>query len=605
MRRLLGALRRGAPLLAASALLGAVAGVVVARTAVPREYEARVLLQWDRGAARGRGDEARELQTLLDSVALPESLESARARLHLATTLEALGRRVQIDSSGESNVVTLKATAEDGEAAARLADAVAAAFLEHRVRVERQRLLEQIERLSAGVEAAREAVARTRGAYDAFCAEHGVVGLPVEAQAAIEHAARLRSEADMALAEAEAELAAEEALRRVTRSERRTAVLQETEVLPDGRKLAEAKAELAALGAQLSGDHPRVQALEAQIEALGRRVAEAPRAAAAERVVGQNPRWEAAQQDLTRASARREAARRRQHLYLELADRADAAIVERTRIGGEASARLASLRAGEEHLADLEGQLAGANAAILSPSSGFRVLAPAKAPALPSRSRRAAVALAGPALGLALAALFVLLRAIRGLRVLTGRELAFWGRAPVVASSPWPRDERALEDLVADLDLSLRRSSGATLVLGFGEAEADPVDLLVSRLSAQQRRVRGREGSARSGRRRRARLATAAPLGPSVRAAPRGLTLPALRRAVREASRVLVLVESGRHRGPELSSLEARLGRGDGIGLVLLGLGADLIAFPDRAGDVEGFWRSPRAAARRWARRPR
>src|SRR5262249_1335588 len=142
---------------------------------------------------------------------------------------------------------------------------------------------------------------------------------------------------------------------------------------------------------------------------------------------------------------------------------------------------------------------------------------------------------------------------------------AFFCRAPVVASSTWPEDPGALHDLLADLELSWGQPSGDTLVLPFGEAEAMAAETLVEKLME-----RGVKGAAR---------------------VQRGLTIPALRRRVRGANRVLVLVASGQREGPSLSSIEATLGRRDGIGLLLIGLGEGLIELPDREGDVDGFWR--------------
>lgn len=563
--RALAVLRRGRRAIVSCTLIGTVLGAVVAKTVVPRDYEAQIVLQWDRDKTQGGNDELRELQTLVDSVKLPGNLEKVRARLHLAMSIPVLGHAVEVESSTESNIVTLKATADSGEDAARLVDAMATAFLEQRIGVTEDRLLSQLQLLSVAVETARGVVAKARKEYDDFRVEHGITDIPLEMQAAIEQAARLRADADMAGADSEAERARAESLRRVTLAERPTAVLQELEVLPEARKLADAKADLIALQAQLADDHPRVEALRAQITSLERRVTEAPKSGTAERTVGRNPQWETAQQALSQASAQREAALQRQAAYRDLVGRADEAVAKLSKIAGEAAARLASIRVAEKHLADLEEQLAKARDAARAPVSGFRIVAPAKVPPLPKKSRRKAVVVGASVLSLLLSALVVLIRASRGLRVFTAAELAFWARAPVVASSTWPRDAKAEGDLLADLELQWRGSQGSQgslLVLPFGEAEARHVGSIVARLC----------------------------LHGDVRVLPPELPIRALRRAAREASRVLVLVESGRCSGLELSSLRARLGRTDGLGLVLLGLGAELEALPDREGDVAGFW---------------
>src|SRR4029077_2284233 len=67
---------------------------------------------------------------------------------------------------------------------------------------------------------------------------------------------------------------------------------------------------------------------------------------------------------------------------------------------------------------------------------------------------------------------------------------------------------------------------------------------------------------------------------------------PALRHAARMADRVIVLLTSGAEVFTSVAALRTRIGRERGVGVVLLGLGSDLLNLPDRAGDVQTFWRS-------------
>src|SRR5262249_44183949 len=109
-------------------------------------------------------------------------------------------------------------------------------------------------------------------------------------------------------------------------------------------------------------------------------------------------------------------------------------------------------------------------------------LARPSTPLYPTKSMRRWVILASPLVGLLLGALWVVTLAIRWLRVFTARELAFYCRAPVVASSSWPEESGALDDLLTDLELAWGRPSGDTLVVPFGEAEALSADTLVDNL---------------------------------------------------------------------------------------------------------------------------
>jgi hypothetical protein len=65
-----------------------------------------------------------------------------------------------------------------------------------------------------------------------------------------------------------------------------------------------------------------------------------------------------------------------------------------------------------------------------------------------------------------------------------------------------------------------------------------------------------------------------------------------LRRAVRLADRVLILVRSGAVSVLRLNGIQRRFGRERGIGYIVVGLPKELHSLPDRVGDVAGFWRS-------------
>jgi uncharacterized protein involved in exopolysaccharide biosynthesis len=542
-RRLLGAARRGARVLAVSTAISGLSGLVLSKAGVLSEYEATMLLQLDPEKGSGE-DEARELATVVGELKLPANLAAARARLGLAVPLPALGRRVSVASTGDSNVVTVKTTAASGVEAERLADALATAFFEHRVAAAKQRFEEQARALAANIERARADVLAARNAYRDLLAEHGVADLAVEVKAAVEQAARLRAEAQLARADSEAEAARADSLGAVTRAEGRTAVLQQMEIVPDARRLTEASTELAALRAQLAGDHPRVRALEAQVGALEARVARGAPGATTERTVGRNPQWEAAQQGLHAASAQRDAALQRQRTLAALAAETEAAVARLSLVDAEASKLRPRAKAAEEHLAELELRHARAEDAARAPSSGLRVVSPASVSPGAARPSRALLAIGASLVGLALAAIALLLREARGLRVLAARELSFWSRAPVVAASTWPREPGGLADLITDLGLCFQRAPGVTLFLGLGEREARHARVLAVRLD---------------------------PGGTRAQASSLWHSPAEIRRAARASSRVIVLVEAGCHDVLAISALRARLGREDGVGLVLLG----------------------------------
>src|SRR5690606_25250482 len=62
--------------------------------------------------------------------------------------------------------------------------------------------------------------------------------------------------------------------------------------------------------------------------------------------------------------------------------------------------------------------------------------------------------------------LVLLYREFRGMRVCTASELAYWGYGPVIAATAWPRDLRAVDELIADMDDYAPYALGKTLVVG-------------------------------------------------------------------------------------------------------------------------------------------
>ena len=72
---------------------------------------------------------------------------------------------------------------------------------------------------------------------------------------------------------------------------------------------------------------------------------------------------------------------------------------------------------------------------------------------------------------------------------------------------------------------------------------------------------------------------------------------PKLRRAARLADRVAVVVSSGVITAQELRELAVRLGREDGVGLIVVDLPGMYMSLPDRVGPVTSFWHASRVEA--------
>jgi hypothetical protein len=226
---------------------------------------------------------------------------------------------------------------------------------------------------------------------------------------------------------------------------------------------------------------------------------------------------------------------------------------------------------------------------------------------------------------------------------------------PVIAATDWPKNLRGLDDIIADMDDFAFRASGTTLIVPAGGREVVLAQTLAERLDDDWVRTESAVEAfmATPSTRRAARtsvsrisyppqvLVTPAPspvrtpslpprasqpeteasAGSSeestglVRIAREPLSVrpsgarrrvmcwdsmldgPKLRRAARLADRVAVVVSSGVITAQELRELAVRLGREDGVGLIVVDLPATYMSLPDRVGPVTSFWHASRVEA--------
>ncbi len=118
------------------------------------------------------------------------------------------------------------------------------------------------------------------------------------------------------------------------------------------------------------------------------------------------------------------------------------------------------------------------------PPSGFVVLDPGGVPEYPVENKmKLVVFLAIPVLAVLAVLLVVLRREFRGLRLETPAEVAFWGKGPVLASTPWPSDPDGLADLVAGLDDYVPHAKGSFLVVGSSSDESRLARVFVDRIN--------------------------------------------------------------------------------------------------------------------------
>jgi uncharacterized protein involved in exopolysaccharide biosynthesis len=558
--RLAWALRRRIRLIALAVLASIPVGLVAAYFLAPREFVAQSVLVWEPVARSSTP--ARELQTLTSSVKLPGNLAQVRERLKLTNSLEDVGARIRVGVvSNESNVLTISGSGASSEEAARFTQAVTEVFLDARVRIARTRMEERLKDLKEEVEQTHKQLASARERYDGFRAQHQVVDFTLDRKTAIEQLALLRAEVNKSRVEADSSSTKANLLRSAVQKAPAQLVLTENQVQADRQKLAELSAQLTARRASLSQEHPEVRGLQASVEALERTPADAYTVTG--RQVGANPEFLVLQEQLTRASIDGEAAQQKWQSYSKLEAALNERVLQLTALEGEANLLLADVQLAEERLGKLKAEQSELETGVRQPSSELRVLNSPVPPPFPAQSSRRKVALAFPVLAGLFAMLFVAGQELRGFRLRTPSEIAFWAKAPVLASSSWPQAPEELRNLTLELASRGEQAQGTTLLLPLDPARGASAAELVEALRARM---------------------------PSLRLWDEADRVQALRRASRESARVLVLVEAGAHAALELIGLRRLLGRDDGIGLVVLGLGPELALLRDRVGDDSDFW---------------
>lgn len=557
-------------------------------TWAPREYTAKAVLVWEPPSTAVSSNPQRDFRTLVDTVKLPNALAEVRQRMGLSQTLESLARRISAEEGRGSNILLIQGKADSAEEALRLTGTITQVFLDGRTAVERTRAEEQLRALGEEIGRVHAGLQTAREQYDRFRQENGISDLALDREAAIEEAALLRAEVYRSRVEMGSEEAKEALLRSAAHRERPKVVLSETQSRAVEQKLLELRTELTARRASLSDEHPEVQGLAAAVTALEGRRSGAP--VLTDQTVGANPQWMFIQQGLIGASVGREAAQRKWQSFTRLEDSARERVARLSAMEGQASLLLAEMHLAENRLSGLKAAQREAEATVHQAAAGFRVLDEADLPTLPTRSYRRLVAIVVPLLSSLCAALVCAAQALRGLKLWTPPELAFWGHAPVVAASAWPASPEGLEELALDLGEPLSSTSGSTLLLALAPARTGQAVELASRL------IPGAAVSLREN----------VPVRDDALVVwDRSESLQALRRRVRQSARVLVLVEAGAHSVFEIAAVRRLLGNEARIGFVVLGLGTEFADSPDQVGDVPGFWGSSGASPRQAQLTPR
>jgi uncharacterized protein involved in exopolysaccharide biosynthesis len=611
-----------------AAIGGLIVGYVLAKYALSSPYESTGVLKFE-GSAQIRGMPPLHdaLVTSADALRRQAVLRRIADEVGFEGSLSTLGYSIGYEVDYYGKTIWITVPGDSGEDAAQFARTVMDVFMKFHEERQAKRIEVEIGRLSTRIVAAGANAEIARRKYDEFRDAHGIADLSTEQQSVLESAAKLRADNELAVSEIrvlEAQLASLEA---------QLASTPQTRVISGGNSPERAayqqlRQQLATARATLSESHPRVQALQQQVNHLRDRLRGGGTTTPGDNgQVVANATYRAIADELRTTKSNLEVLRERQRWMAERAKKAQGQVEAFSDIEGEASGLLAEVRINENLLRHLRQTQAALEDALRTPSSGFVILDPGSVPEYALRNKKKFVVLgAVPLVSCALALLFALWGEFRGFRVQTSAEVAFWGSGPVLGTTSWPNDPLGLEELIAGLDDYAPEAVGGVLIVGASPHEASLATELADRMDSdwvitggmpfgnepQPQPIhdttpiqapppsgpypisRATPSTALATRPSSGPLQVVSPLHHTKRMKPEAwdgaFEGQALRRAARLADRILVLVHSGSVSALQLNRTRQRLGREDGLGYIVVGITDELSSLPDRMGDVAGFW---------------
>jgi len=629
--RLRRALVGGRRLLIGIGAASVIIGFLSVKLMMPSAYQTTVFLQYEGDLqVAGVQSNTHGLAPAADALGREAVLRKIAEGIGFEGSLQALRSGIGYEIDLMSGTLRIDVLGETAERAAENARIVSDVFMTYHKERQSRRIETELARGEKRIEAADSEVEVARRRYNEFRDEHGIADLSTEQQSMVKSAATLRADSELAVSEIRATEAEVRSLETVLASTPKTTLVSGGSS-PERATYNRLRQELVNARATLSGDHPRVQALQQQVDQLRAQLRSGGGSSASVGgLVGTNTTYQVVDGKLRDAKSRLAALRERQKGLAQLADKAQSRLGAFSNIEGEASALLADVKVNENLASGLRRTEAALEDALRDPPSGFVVLDPGAVPEYPIRNKAKTVVFGAVVmLSSAFALFLVLRREFKGLHLQTAAEVAFWGNGPVLATTSWPNDPRGLDELIAGLDDLVPHAKGSLLIVGGSANESGIVNEFAHRLNDDWFPTNAHAatpGTPKSPPTERDPMQTPPPSGPypigdsgthSVALARLPSAPPteairlaspaahfrleawdgpdegqALRRAARIADRIVVLVRSGAMPVIQLHGIQNRVGRQLGIGYIVVGVSDELRALPDRVGDVTGFWHS-------------
>jgi uncharacterized protein involved in exopolysaccharide biosynthesis len=303
-------------------------------------------------------------------------------------------------------LITVTAKAKSSDEASALANAAVDAFLAQQKELAADRLRETVKALRDSLTQTEKSKSDARTRYDDFRAANKISDLSLDQQRSIDEVARLRVAANDTRIEL-AGLNAREASLRASRDASPNAVVAtHSEQRPELVRLAAAEAELAQARGTYAPDHPKIKALESEVDAL-RELAVVNGPVVTGEVTTPNSVRNSLTSSVEELSALRKSIEQRNNALADIIKQAEARASKLTSVEAEAARLLVDVQVSEAHVNLLLKQIGSSEDDVRSASSGFQVVSRATPPARPASRTGRVVAVAFPVGTLTLVALFL------------------------------------------------------------------------------------------------------------------------------------------------------------------------------------------------------
>ena len=382
---------------------------------MPREWRATTTLitgssqaAFQVSAARPFEPQNYDLQTFVDTIKLPSSLDETMQRTGISVMRRTLASAIAVWFDDDSKVFSIHVTWDEPKMAARIANIVTELFLENSARIRLGNTKERFDEYNAQLREAREDFQRINDALIAYAETNQIASLENQISALVRLITDTEANYNANIAKVEALRAAKRRIDEQYEAEPEMIVTSSRYRSPFKQRLSDYQWELQEARTRYTEQNPKIIRLKGRIETLEQLITESGDEVAPENVYEINPK-------------RGELFLRKQQTddQLEIAEAEANAQRETLDESRTRLSRLLAARAGWEELNSqskdsarlvdsLAARLSEVRVAMQQVNSGFSILEDATPPDLPEPSLRKLVAAAGIILGSA-AALFVAL----------------------------------------------------------------------------------------------------------------------------------------------------------------------------------------------------